>query len=270
MGGPGADGIDDRGSAAPRAWRERFGKYRRGEISDDEYRTSNANLNLDPAGVSPRSERGPLRRARSLRRRPRRGEHHRRSGVAEGPVEPCEPVPAPPSGRRPLRASAPGGGPGYTPIGDEALSQRRHRRRPAPGRRRRRSSGHPVEAPPEPGQFLYTKTKVVHLEGWLPEATGTGSEDHPRYFTATTNDSASARNALVPTMKEVWTAPDGKTHVRETLGRVNFFSAADQRRWEDAGSPPPWAFDPPNTTCSRDNSGRLVKDFASRVLPGPP
>jgi hypothetical protein len=78
----------------------------------------------------------------------------------------------------------------------------------------------------------------------------------------------SARYALVPTVKEVWTAPDGKTHVRETLGRVNFLSDANQGLWEDAGSPPPWAFDPSEHDVGRDGSGRLVKDFAAKTFRG--
>jgi hypothetical protein len=74
--------------------------------------------------------------------------------------------------------------------------------------------------------------------------------------------------ALVPVLKEVWTAPDGKTREREALGRVNFFSGADQRRWEDAGSPPPWAFDPREHEVHRDGAGRLVKEFASKSFRG--
>jgi hypothetical protein len=74
--------------------------------------------------------------------------------------------------------------------------------------------------------------------------------------------------ALVPTLKQVWTAPDGKTRERETLGRVEFLSAADQLRWEGAGSPPPFAYDPDEHDVGRDSSGRLVKDFASKAFRG--
>jgi len=79
----------------------------------------------------------------------------------------------------------------------------------------------------------------------------------------------SARYALVPTLKEVWMAPDGKTRVRETLGRVNFFSGADQRHWAEAGSPPPGAFDPSEHHVRRDSSGRPMKEFASQSWRGP-
>ena len=127
-----------------------------------------------------------------------------------------------------------------------------------------------VDAPPASGQFLFTKTKVVDLQGWLPEGPGTGSKSNPRYFTAhIPSNYPNAPTALVPTLKEVWTAPDGKTNVREILGRVNFLSDADQRRWEDAGSPPPWAFDPSEQHVSREGSGRLSKEFASESWRGP-
>lgn len=118
-----------------------------------------------------------------------------------------------------------------------------------------------AEAPPGPGQFLYTKTKVVQLQGWLPKGDGKGPKTNPRYFVPISDPNA--RYALVPTLKEVWTARDGATRERETLGRVDFFSDADQRRWEDEGSPPPFAYDPDEHDVRRDSSGRLVKDFES-------
>lgn len=74
--------------------------------------------------------------------------------------------------------------------------------------------------------------------------------------------------ALVPTLKEVWTAPDGTTRERETLGRVAFLSDADQGRWEEAGSPPAFAYDPDEHHVGRDGSGRAVKDYASKSFRG--
>jgi hypothetical protein len=70
----------------------------------------------------------------------------------------------------------------------------------------------------------------------------------------------------VPTLKEVWTAPDGKTHVRETLGRVNFLSSANQRLWEDAGSPPPFEYDPAEHHVVRDGAGRPLKEYAAKAF----
>jgi hypothetical protein len=72
----------------------------------------------------------------------------------------------------------------------------------------------------------------------------------------------------VQATKQVWTAPDGKTHVRETLGTVKFLSSADQQGWEAAGSPPPWAFDPSDHHVSHDGSGNLQKEFASESFRG--
>lgn len=114
---------------------------------------------------------------------------------------------------------------------------------------------------PAPGQFLYTKAKVVQLQGWMPHG-HQGTKDEPRVFTPHVDDPYP--QALVPTVVEKWTAPDGTIHQRETLGQVRFFSAANQRRWEAAGSPPPWSFDPRWGDATRDSSGQLVKDFETR------
>jgi hypothetical protein len=265
MGGPGGITIGiGSAKASAKATRESFEKHRRGEISDDEMRNSVANVNLDPQAF--RSDQSVVLSGTPT---PYDGDPEGGSitkmGVAEGPVEPCELVPALPSGFGAFGFSE-GGGPGYTPIGDEALNHAA-----VSGILRRTATvaealDAPVEAPPAAGQFLYTQTEVANLQGWLPKGHGKGSKKHPRYFVPI-ND-PSARYALVSVLKEVWTAPDGNTHVRETLGRVNFLSDADQRLWEDAGSPPPWAFDPSEHDVSRDSSGRRLKEFAAKSFRG--
>jgi hypothetical protein len=187
-------------------------------------------------------------------------------GIAEGPVEPCEPVPAPPNGNGPFGLPSAGGGPDYTPRGDEALRRSAIVADLRQAAIAAEASDSAVEAPPGPGQFLYTKTKVAQLQGWLPKGHGKGPKTNPRYFVPISDPSA--RYALVPTLKEVWTAPGGTTRERETLGRVDFLSGADQRLWEEAGSPPPFAYDPTEHDVGRDSSGRLVKDFASKSFRG--
>ena len=186
-------------------------------------------------------------------------------GVAEGPVEPCKLVPALPSGFSAFGSSE-AGGPAYVPQGDKALPKAAIAADLHQAAKSAEASDTSVEAPPASGQFLYTKTEVAQLEGWLPKGHGKGSKSHPRYFVPI-ND-PSARYALVPAVKEVWTAPDGKTRVRETLGQVDFLSSADQRLWENAGSPPPWAFDPSEHEVGHDSSGRPVKDFAANSFRG--
>ena len=257
MGGPGGITI---GIGSTKAWRESFGKHSRREISDDEL----ANINLDPkafhhdqsvvlSGTPVPYDGDP------------EGGSITKMGVAEGPVEPCKPVPALPSGFGAFGLSE-GGGSGYTPRGDEALDQSAIAADLSQAANAAEASDTQVEAPPGPGQYLYAKTKVAQLQGWLPKGHGKGSKSNPRYFVPTLDPSA--RHASVPVLKEVWTAPDGKTHVRETLGRVEFFSGADQTLWEDAGSPPPWAFDPREHDVSRDSSGSPLKDFASKSFRG--
>jgi hypothetical protein len=159
--------------------------------------------------------------------------------VVEGRVEPCKPVPAPASSIGTIRLPESGSG--------------------------AETSAAAIEPVPARGQLLYTKTKVAQLQGWEPDGRGAGTRAKPRHFTANLlGPEASALPAFVPTTKQVWTAPDGRTRVRETLGQVEFLSSADQRRWEEAGSPPPFAYDPNEHAVHRDSSGHLTKEFASR------
>ena len=264
MGGPGGITI---GIGSTKAWRESFGKYMRGEISQEEMRSSVANVNLDPKTFRP--DQSVVISGTPV---PYDGDPEGGSitkmGVAEGPVEPCKLVPALPSGYDAFGLSEAGGS-GYAPRGDAGLSQAAiaaDLRRAADVAR---SSDSQLEAPPGPGQLLYVKTKEVHLEAWDPDGPASGPKAHPRYFTDRQLISGgNAMPALVPTLKQVWTAPDGTTRERETLGRVDFLSDGDQRHWEAAGSPPPWAYDPAEHDVRRDGSGRPVKDFASRAFRG--
>jgi hypothetical protein len=257
MGGPGGITI---GISSTKALRESFGQRRRGEISADEV----ANITLDPEAFRP-DQSVVLSGTPAPYDGDPEGGSITKMGVAEGPVEPCKLVPALPSGFGAFGFSE-GGGPAYAPRGDEALPQAAITADLRQAANSAEASDTQVEAPPGPGQYLYAKTKVVQLQGWLPKGHGKGSKTHPRYFVPI-ND-PSAHYALVPALKEVWTAPDGKTHVRETLGRVNFLSSANQRLWDDAGSPPPWAFDPSEHDVSRDGSGRRLKDFAANSFRG--
>jgi len=260
MGGPG--GPMAIAVESTRRYRESFGKHRRGEISDDEL----ANLNLDPATFRPDQS-----VVISGTPTPFNGDPEGGSiaslGVAEGPVEPCEPVPALPSGSEGPFELTPGGGPAYVAHGDEALS---HATVGAELRRAAAVAGaikSHLEAPPRPGEFLYTKTMELHLEAWDPDDPA-GFKSKPRYFTDRQLGEKTAMPALVPVTKQVWTGPDGRTRERETLGRIRFLTAKDRLRWEEAGSPPPWAFEPGEHAVARDRSGRLVKDFASRAFRG--
>lgn len=254
------------GVGSTKGWRESLGKYRRGEMSLEEMRKSVPNFNLDPRAF--RSDQSVILTGTPV---PYGGDPEGGSvtkvGIAEGPVAPCEPVPAPPSGEGSFGLSA-GGGPGYTPVGDalgEAAIAAELRRAAAVAA----GSDAGVEAPPGPGQSLYTETEEVHLEAWDPDGPPSGSRTKPRYFTdRQLGSDGNGMPALVPTLKQVWTAPDGTTRVREALGRVRFLAAADQRRWEEAGSPPPFAYDPDEHDVGRDGSGRPLKAFAAMAFRG--
>jgi hypothetical protein len=200
-----------------------------------------ANVNLDPAAFRPDQSVVLFGSPKPFGGDPEGGfEAHFQ--VVEGSVEPCRPV------------SAAAGSIGSIPIphhpGDKS------------------SASAPLQ-PPGRGQFLYTKTKVVQLQGWEPEGRGAGPRDRPRRFTTNLlGPEANALPAFVTTLKEVWMAPDGTTHERETLDRVEFLSAEDQERWEEAGSPPPFSYDPAEHAVKRDSSGRPLKEYASRSWRG--
>jgi hypothetical protein len=250
------------------SWRERLGKYRRGEISAEEMRSSVPNLTLDPEAFRS-SQSVVLSGAPAPYGGDPEGGSVTKLGIAEGPVEPCEPVPAPPSGNDPFGQPSAGGGPDYLPLGDQTLRQSAIAADLHQAAIAAEASLTRGEELPGPDQFFYTKAKVVQLQGWEPDGPGGGPNTKPRYFTANLlGPEGNALPALVPTLKEVWTAPDGKTREREVLGRIKFLSHADQRRWEAAGSPPPFAYDPSEHDVRRDRSGRPVKEFASRAFRG--
>jgi hypothetical protein len=233
--GPGALTIS---VGSTRRSRERSGEYRRGEVSAEEHEASIASVNLDPAAF--RADQSVILSGSPM---PFDGDpdggYEAKLSVAEGPVEPCQPV------------SAPAGSIGSIAIPDGTAAEASNL------------------APPGPGQFLYTKTKVVQLQGWEPDGPGAGPRDRPRHFTANLlGPGGEALPALVSSLKEVWMARDGKTREREILDRVEFLSATDQERWEDAGSPPPSAYDPAAHEVKRDGSGHLVKEYASRSWRG--
>jgi hypothetical protein len=195
MGGPG--GPMTIAVESTQRYRESFGKHRRGEISDDEL----ANLNLDPAAFRPDQS-----VVISGTPTPFNGDPEGGSiaslGVAEGPVEPCEPVPALPSGSGGPFGLTPGGGPAYVPHGDEALS---HATVATELRRAAAVAGaseSEVVAPPGPGELLYTKTMEVHLEAWDPDNPA-GFRAKPRYFTDRQLGEGNAMPALVPISKDL-------------------------------------------------------------------
>jgi hypothetical protein len=267
-GGPG--GAWTIGVMTTEQYRAQRQRYARGEISAEEFHSSTGNFTLDPAEFRP-DQSVVLSGSPAPYAGDPEGGSIATMGIAEGPVEPCEPVPALPSGSGgPFGLSA-GRGSDYIPRGDEALGQAAIAADLRQAAAVAEASAAQVEAPPNPGQFLYEKTRVVQLQGWVPKGSGgtpAGSKSHPRYFTANLTGSPGVRNALVPTLKEVWTAPGGTTRERETLGRVDFLSGADQELWEETGSPPPFAYDPSEHEVGHDSSGRPLKDFASKAFRG--
>lgn len=192
-------------------------------------REAKANLNLDPAAFGP-DQSVVISGSPVPYNGDPKGGYEARLGIAEGQVGPCKPISAAATRIGSIR----------TPAG---------------------AVGAPSEAAPRQGQYLYEKTKVVQLQGWEPDGPGTGSKDSPRHFTANLlGPEADALPALVPTLKEAWTAPDGRTREREVLGQVEFLSQDDQERWEAEGSPQPFAYDPAEHQVHLVN-GHPVKEY---------
>jgi hypothetical protein len=220
------------GIMSPQQYRERWRAYKRGDLSPDSARESIPNISLDPESFRPGQVVVISGSANPFGGDPEGG-FQAQFQVVKGPVEPCKPVPEPASSIGAIGV----------PQGTEAAS---------------------ALMPPGPGQLLYRKTRVVQLQGWEPDGPGTGSRAKPRHFTANLlGPEGNALPALVPTTKEVWTAADGTTRVREVLGRIEFLSSADQSRWEEAGSPPPFEYDPGEHHVGRTSAGRLVKEYPS-------
>lgn len=243
------------GVMAPGQYRKRWREYKSGKISAIEYRESTPNISLDPARFRPDQTVVLFGSPQPYNGDPEGG-YQARFAIAEGAVRPCKPVTAPASSIGDI-VTSPGGG-DHSDAGGAA----------APG-----VAAEATDAPagplPASGQFLYTKTKVVELQGWEPDGRGAGTKAKPRHFTTNVlGPEGDALPALVPTAKEVWTAPDGKTRVREALGRVNFLSGTDQSRWEAAGSPPPFSYDPREHHLRRDRSGRPLKEYSSHSWRG--
>jgi hypothetical protein len=109
---------------------------------------------------------------------------------------------------------------------------------------------------PGPGEFLYTKSSALEFEGWTR---GRG----PSYGATTALPGAFA--ALVPTVREFWISPEGAGRSREVLGTPRFLSSAEQRRWEEAGSPLPSPFEP-GTKRPHVGDGARVLESARGVL----
>jgi hypothetical protein len=222
------------GIMSPEQYREQWRAYKRGDLSADKARETIPNISLDPESFRADQVVVISGSANPFSGDPEGG-FQAQFQVVKGPVEPCKPVPEPASS-----------------IGAIGIPQGTE------------GGGASALTPPQPGQLLYRKTKVAQLQGWEPDGPGTGSRAKPRHFTANLlGPEGNALPALVPTTKEVWTAPDGTTRVREALGQIEFLSSVNQRRWEDAGSPPPFEYDPGEHHVGRDSSGRPVKEFPS-------
>ena len=216
------------------------------------FANSTPNLNLDPAAFRP-DQSVVLSGTPAPYNGDPEGGSIAKMGVAEGPVEPCEPVPALPSGfgafglsagagpATPRSATKPCAKPPSPPICARPPASPKH---PTPRSKRRR----------RPGSSSTRRRRWSSCRAGCRKAMGRARRRTPGTSWRASSD-PSARSALVPTLKEVWTAPDGKTHVRETLGRVDFFSAPTKGAGKTRARRPPGPSTPANMTCAATAPG---------------
>jgi hypothetical protein len=122
---------------------------------------------------------------------------------------------------------------------------------------------------PGPGQFLYLKVKRSELQEWSPGGfTGTAGGMIPD--TSTPQGRALAREqregftAVVPWQEEEWANTHEENRTRWVLETPRFLSAAEQSRWEKAGSPPPSLYD--GKVEARDFPGEQIDETRPGVL----
>jgi hypothetical protein len=75
--------------------------------------------------------------------------------------------------------------------------------------------------PPEPGQYVYTKTEAVWESDWADVG-----PNHDQYF-----------SVLMPVVREAWIGPDGSGRLREETGEPTFLTDHDRSVWIAAGRP---------------------------------
>jgi hypothetical protein len=91
----------------------------------------------------------------------------------------------------------------------------------------------PVEPPPGPGQYFYTRSREAHLSsvGFNPRcATHPCDREHP--WEATREWSV-----LVPRIRQAWIAANGAGRARVVSAKPEFLTPWQRREWKAAGSP---------------------------------
>jgi hypothetical protein len=75
----------------------------------------------------------------------------------------------------------------------------------------------PTEPAPQPGQYVYTKSKSFGRMLWIP------GDDHDNFFTT------------MPTTREAWIGPDGSGRIVTVEGAPTFPTPEDRAAWEASG-----------------------------------
>lgn len=89
----------------------------------------------------------------------------------------------------------------------------------------------PVELPPGPGQYFYTRSREAYLSstGFNPRCV--------RHSCDPGWEATREWSVLVPSYRQTWIAADGAGRARVVSAKPEFLSAAQRRAWRAAGSP---------------------------------
>jgi hypothetical protein len=95
---------------------------------------------------------------------------------------------------------------------------------------------------PGPGEFLYTRTKSLELQSWIP-GIGTMGGGVISDENVGGGEAKNAFSALVSWQSEVWRSEDEPSRNRLVMDPPRFLSSTERSRWEAAGSPLPSPFE---------------------------
>lgn len=95
---------------------------------------------------------------------------------------------------------------------------------------------------PGPGQFLYSRTKSMELQSWIPGSMTLGG-GLITDGTMPGGDAEDAFDAMISWQSETWRSVGEPSRNRLVMEAPQFLSEAEKSRWEGAGSPLPSPFE---------------------------
>ena len=157
------------------------------------------------------------------------------------------------------------GRPRLHPAGRQQPRPGRRGGRPAPRRARRRGLRRPAEAP-APASSSTPRRRRCRWRAGCRRATR-----RARRRTRGTSCRSTTRAPATPWCRRPsrsgWARAASRASAKRSAGSTSS-TPPTSGRWEAAGSPPPWAFDPSEHHVTTDGAGRPTKDFPGRTFRG--